>query len=206
MKTAAIFATLIAGASAFAPASTGAKTTALSAAEKSASLPFLPKPKNLEGYVGDVGFDPLRISDYVPMDYLREAELKHARICMLAWTGWVAVDMGLRVYPVPEGFESLTSATAHDAAVAQGGLGQIFGWIALAEMASWLAVAQMLQGSGREAGDFGLDPLGFLKDKSEEEVNRMKLRELKNGRLAMLAFSGACTQAVLTGNGFPYTF
>lgn len=200
----AILASLIASASAFAPASSGVRSVTSLEAKKAAALPFLPYPENLEGFVGDVGFDPLRISDYVPMDYLREAELKHSRICMLAWTGWVTVDMGLRVYPVPEGFESLTSATAHDAAVAQGGLGQIFGFIAIAECVSWLAVAQMLQGSGREPGDFGLDPLGFLKNKSEEEINSMKLKEIKNGRLAMFAFSGVVTQAVLSGNGFPY--
>jgi len=29
---------------------------------------------------------------------------------------------------------------------------------------------------------------------------------VKNGRLAMLAFSGIITQAVLTGQGFPYLF
>mmetsp|Transcript_19908 Transcript_19908/g.29238 ORF Transcript_19908/g.29238 Transcript_19908/m.29238 type:complete len:123 (-) Transcript_19908:255-623(-) len=46
----------------------------------------------------------------------------------------------------------------------------------------------------------------FLKDKSEEEVNRMKLRELKNGRLAMLAFAGVVTQAGLgdATHSFPY--
>ena len=55
--------------------STARASTSLSAKEKSPALPFLPYPENLKGYVGDVGFDPLRISDYVPMDYLREAEL-----------------------------------------------------------------------------------------------------------------------------------
>ena len=70
---------------------TARASTSLNVSPKSEALPFLPKPANLEGYVGDVGFDPLRISDYVPMDYLREAELKHSRICMLAWTGWVTV-------------------------------------------------------------------------------------------------------------------
>lgn len=201
----AILASLIGAASAFAPASSSARaSTSLSAKEKSPALPFLPYPENLKGYVGDVGFDPLRISDYVPMDYLREAELKHSRICMLAWTGWVSVDMGLRVYPLPEGLDGLSSATAHDAAVTQGGLQQILLFIGIAEMLSWLSVSQMLQGSGRAPGDFGLDPLSLLKDKSEDEVSRMKLRELKNGRLAMLAFSGACTQACLTGHGFPY--
>ncbi len=184
---------------------TARSATSLSAAPKSEALPFLPKPANLEGYVGDVGFDPLRISDYVPMDYLREAELKHGRICMLATVGWAAVDTGLRVYPIPAGLEDVKSAAAaHDAAVAQGGLTQIFIWIALAEMASWLGVSQMLQGSGREPGDFGFDPLGFIKNKSDEDVKKMKLRELKNGRLAMLGFSGMCTQAVLFDKTFPF--
>jgi hypothetical protein len=46
-------------------------------AENSPAVPFLPYPANLKGYVGDdIGFDPLGISDYFPMDYLREAELK----------------------------------------------------------------------------------------------------------------------------------
>ena len=138
------------------------------------------------------------------MDFLREAELKHGRICMLATVGWMAVDMGMRVYPVPAGLEGLTAATAHDASVAQGGLGQVFGWIAIAEMASWIGISQMLQGSGREAGDFGFDPMGFMNGKTEEQKNAMKLKELKNGRLAMLAFSGICTQSVLFDKTFPF--
>eukprot|EP00558_Chaetoceros_sp_UNC1202_P005658 CAMPEP_0197246628 /NCGR_PEP_ID=MMETSP1429-20130617/18392_1 /TAXON_ID=49237 /ORGANISM="Chaetoceros sp., Strain UNC1202" /LENGTH=204 /DNA_ID=CAMNT_0042707335 /DNA_START=27 /DNA_END=641 /DNA_ORIENTATION=- len=203
MKT-AILASLIAGASAFAPASSGVKTTALSA-KKSEALPFLPYPENLAGYVGDVGFDPLRFSDFAPMDFLREAEIKHGRICMLAWTGFAAVDMGARIYPLPEAYEGLTSVTAHDALVQQGAMSQIFLWITVIETISTISLIQMLyEDSGREPGDFGLDPIGFLNGKSEEEVNRMKLRELKNGRLAMLAFSGACTQAVLTQGPFPY--
>jgi len=203
----AIFASLASITAAFTPASTdlGVHTnTALSVTERSEALPFLPKPQNLKGYVGDVGFDPLRISDYVPMDYLREAEIKHGRICMLAWLGFVSVDLGLRIYPLPPGLEGLTSATAHDASVKQGGMAHIFLTIAFLEMGSWLSVSSMLQGSGRKPGDFGFDPLGYLKGKSEEEVNIVKLQELKNGRLAMLAFSGVVTQTILAGNDFPY--
>jgi Chlorophyll A-B binding protein. len=183
---------------------TARASTALDAGKQSQALPFLPYPENLSGYVGDAGFDPLRFSDYFPMDYLREAEIKHGRICMLATVGWIAVDMGLRVYPVPAGLEGVTAATAHDASVAQGGLGQVFGWVAVAEMASWIGVSQMLQGSGREPGYFGFDPLGLMKGKSEAEVNNMKLKEIKNGRLAMLAFSGICTQSVLFDKTFPF--
>lgn len=172
--------------------------------EKSKALPFMPYPENLKGYVGDVGFDPLRFSDFAPMDFLREAEIKHGRICMLAWLGFISVDLGARIYPFPEAYEGLTSVTAHDALVEQGAMSQIFLWCGLAEVISTVAVIQMLEGSGREPGDYGLDPIGFLKGKSEEEKNEMKLKEIKNGRLAMLAFSGVVTQAVLTQGPFPY--
>jgi light-harvesting complex I chlorophyll a/b binding protein 1 len=171
----------------------------------SEALPFLPYPENLEGYVGDVGFDPLRFSDFAPMDFLREAELKHGRMCMLAWSGFVAVDLGARIYPLPEAYEGLTSVTAHDALVEYGAMGQILLWFGVAETINTVSLIQMLyEDSGREPGDFGLDPIGFLKGKSEEEVNEMKLREITHCRLAMMAFSGVVTQSVLTQGPFPY--
>lgn len=202
----ALLASVIGAASAFAPATNNGARASTSLNEKmSESLPFLPYPENLEGYVGDVGFDPFRFSDFAPMDFLREAELKHGRICMLAWTGFVAVDLGARIYPLPAAYEGLTSVTAHDALVEYGAMGQLFLWIGVAETVATISLIQMLyEDSGREPGDFGLDPLGFLEGKSEDEVNRMKLRELKNGRLAMLAFSGVVTQSVLTQGPFPY--
>jgi len=201
----AVVATILGAASAFTsvPKATVVTSTSLNA-EKSQALPFLPYPENLAGYVGDVGFDPLRFSDFVPMDFLREAELKHSRICMLATLGWVSVDSGLRVYPVPEGWAGVTSATAHDVAVKSGAMGQLFLWISLFEIVSWLGVQEMLQGSGRKPGDFGFDPLGFKKNKTPAQIEDMELKELTNGRLAMMAFSGICTQAVLTGGPFPY--
>ena len=144
----------------------------------SPALPFLEYPPNLEGYVGDVGFDPFRFSDFVPMDFLREAELKHGRMCMLAVTGFAAVDLGLRVYPVPEAYEGLTSITAHDALVKQGAMGQLLLWISVAEVFGSVAVIQMLQGSGRQPGDFGLDPVGFLKGASKEKEEDYQLKEI----------------------------
>lgn len=53
-----------------------------------------------------------------------------------------------------------------------------------------------------QPGDFKFDPLGFAKD--EQSLKKLQLNELKNGRLAMLAFSGIVTQAALTQHGFPY--
>ena len=170
----------------------------------STALPFLEYPPNLAGYAGDAGFDPFRFSDFVPVDFLREAELKHGRICMLAVTGFIAVDMGMRIYPLPEAYEGLTSVTAHDALVEQGAMSQIFLWCGLAEIIGTVAVIQMLNGSGRQPGDYGFDPAGFLIGKTDEEIEEMKVKEITHARLAMMAFSGVVTQAVLTQGPFPY--
>jgi light-harvesting complex I chlorophyll a/b binding protein 1 len=216
-----VLATLAASASAFSPSQFGGRTSTairsdaavpVEAAEEDAgptyvaseSLPFLEYPPNLKGYAGDVGFDPFRFSDFVPVDFLREAELKHGRMCQLAVVGFAAVDLGARVYPTPDAYQGLTSVTAHDALVEQGAMSQLFLWIGLAEIIGTVAVIQMLQGSGREPGDFGLDPVGFLKGASQEEIQDMKLKEITHCRLAMMAFSGMITQAVLTQGPFPY--
>ena len=66
-------------------------------AGKSKAMPFLTQPPNLDGSMpGDVGFDPLGISTFLDVKWLREAELKHGRICMLAWTGCL-VQVPIRV-------------------------------------------------------------------------------------------------------------
>lgn len=173
--------------------------------EKSTAVPFLPYPENLKGYVGEEdGFDPLGFSNYFPMDYLREAELKHCRIAMLAIVGFCAVDLGMRIYPLPEEWQGLTAASAHDPLVAYGALGNIALFASILEMVSYIGVSQTLQGSGREPGDFGFDPLGLSKKLDDAQMKTMKLKELRNGRLAMMAFGGAVTQAVLYDKGFPY--
>jgi len=199
--------------------------------ERSAALPFLPRPINLDGsMVGDVGFDPMYLSS-IPKDFsgfiqppqweskgiptlywMREAELKHGRVCMMAWFGWVAADGGFG-FPLrfPGEIYSLasvpTSYEAHDVFVSQGSMGFMLFAAALIEFCTGAVLVEVAKGeSDREAGDYKLDPLNFLKGKSEEEVNRMKLRELKNGRLAMLAFAGVVTQSGLgeSTHAFPY--
>lgn len=167
---------------------------------KSLSMPFLPKPEGLEGYPGNVEFDPMGISSWgIPVDYLREAELKHGRVCMLAITGFIATDIGFRLpgeqYDVP-------SYLAHDVAVKSGAMTFMFIAISLIETVSFLAIQEMLAGSGRKPGDFNLDPLQLAS--SPEKLETMLLKEITHARLAMLAFGGLVTQAVLTEKGFPY--
>lgn len=73
----------------------------------------------------------------------------------------------------------------------------------LFETIALLATIQMLQGGSRKPGDFSFDPLNFSKG---ADAQRLAVSEVKNGRLAMLAFSGMITQAALSGNGFPFTY
>jgi hypothetical protein len=183
------------------PLSLAGKATSALNAEKSPALPFLPYPENLRGYIGDdIAFDPFRISDYIPMDYLRESELKHGRVAMAAAAGFIAVDLGFVVHPLGKG---ISSAEAHTVMTANGVMGNALVFIGLAEIVSYIGIAEMLQGSGREPGYFGLGSK-LLEKKSKEAADKTKYQEIMNGRLAMLAFGGMVTQSVLFEKGFPY--
>lgn len=170
-------------------------------AEKSPAMPFLPYPEHVKGYIGDdIAFDPLGLGSWFPMDYMREAEIKHGRIAMAAAAGYICVDLGIILHPLGKG---LTSATAHDVMVSNGVMGNALVFIALAEMFSYFAVSQMLQGSGREPGYYGFG-VKYYEKKSEKEIEKIKYQEIMNGRLAMMAFGGMVTQSVLFEKGFPY--
>ena len=164
-------------------------------------MPFLPYPENCRGYIGDdIAFDPLGLSGYFPMDYLREAEIKHGRIAMAAVVGFITTDLGIIVHPLGKG---LSSVAAHDVMVENGVMGNALVFIGIAELVGYIALSETLQGSGREAGDFGFGTQ-FLEGKSEAEVKKLKYNEIMNGRLAMMAFGGMVTQSVLYDKGFPY--
>ena len=198
-----VAATLCAGCEAYQAVSS--RTGTISMMAKSKVAPMFDAPDTLKGYVGEEdGFDPLALSTFFDMKWLREAEIKHGRICMLAFTGFVAGDIS----PLPG--VSIHSITAHDANLgpAWGGpMGQILGAIALLEiLGSIPAINYTMNGGDRVPGDYAFDPLGLLDGKSADDVEAMKLKELKNGRLAMLAFGGVITQAGLGGShaSFPY--
>eukprot|EP01040_Poterioochromonas_malhamensis_P003588 gene3588-3833_t len=172
----------------------------LELAAKSKSVPFLEEPKNLNKVVGSRGFDPLGFSDVLDVRYLREAELKHCRIAMLATVGFIATDF----FHLPGDIHAISSVAAHNAAVSSGALFQVLALVIALEAINVVAIRDMLNGSGRQPGEFYFDPLGFYNGKSDKVKEDLQLKELENGRLAMLAFSGIVTQAVVTGKGFPY--
>jgi hypothetical protein len=201
--------------------------------QRSKSLPWLPRPINLDGSMaGDVGFDPFYLSS-IPKNFagflqppsweetegistlywMREAELKHGRVAMMAWFGWLATDgafgITLRFPGDIYSVENIPNAyNAHNILVEQGSMAFLLFCVGLVEFCTGAALVQVSKGElvDRDAGDFGLDPLQFLKGKSSEEKKRMMTRELLNGRLAMLAFSAIATQSALgeSTQNFPY--
>jgi len=196
--------------------------------QRSKAVPFLPRPINLDGsYVGDKGFDPFYLSS-IPKNFagfiqppsweetkglptlywMREAELKHGRIAMLAWLGWRATDDGLRLPGELFSTENIPNAyDAHNILVSQGLMTFMLMAVGFVEVCSAAVLVQVSKGeSDREAGDFGFDPLGILTGKSKEEKDKYKLNEIENGRLAMLAFGGIATQTALSdaNHNFPY--
>jgi len=157
-----------------------------------------------EGAWGPYEFDPVGFSKYTELvPFFREAELKHGRIAMLAWVGLAVPDF-LRIPGERYSFEACpVTIDAHDKLNGAVGVNfQVLFWIALLE---FCCAKKVFEWNSLEcAGDYGFGLTFFPKD--EEGQRRMRLAELKNGRLAMVAFGGAITQAVITRHPFPWLF
>jgi len=207
MKFTALSVALLAGsASAFAPVTRSGRSNVALNAEKSASLPFMNRPALLDGSMaGDVGFDPLGLSNIddlgIDLYWMREAEVKHARVAMLAVAGILQVEI---FGPAP-GCEAATAKCQMDA------FWQIwnshpqyiaFGliMITIIETISGIATTTGREAGIREPGDFGLDPLGYGKGDAVK-FERLKAQEIANGRLAMWAASGLLMQGCSTHSG-----
>ena len=139
-----------------------------------------------------------RAPEWIP--WFREAELKHGRAAMLATLGMVVPEF-VRIPGAQFSFDAIPRVIdAHDAL--PDSMIQIFGWISFLEAVSFPALANM-NGYDRMPGDFGFDPLK-LYPQSPEAQKAMQIKELKNGRLAMIAIGGMVAGALVTGKPFPY--
>lgn len=126
--------------------------------------------------------------------WLQEAEIKHSRVCLLAIVGLVVAE----VYHFPwyADFPKLV-IDRHNWGVHNGSMLQILIWCGFFEIMTAPALAQMVNGqSDREPGYFAFDPLGLGKDPAK--LATYKVNEIKNGRLAMVAVSGAIHHAAIT--------
>ena len=189
MKVAALLLALASSASAFAPVSHRSASTALCALDDMAgsTMPFKT-------------FDPLGLADLgsdSTLAWFRAAELKHSRVSMLATVGFVVQEF----VTIP-GYTPVEDSTLGPTTVGLSAMLQIVFGVGIVEWWSNngnVTMETMFSDPARVPGDIGFDPLGYGKKMSEEEMDTMKLKELNNGRLAMLAIGGMIHHNWVTG-------
>ena len=139
---------------------------------------------------GDMNFDPLQIADNsAKLAWYREAEVKHARLAMLAAFGW----------PVSEltNFGNLLNGDGRAPSLLNGGLGEVNGvyWAAVAGLAVYWESKGLDKQFGKKddyiPGMLGFDPLNG-------DSPAMRTAEITNGRIAMVAITVFALEEALT--------
>jgi hypothetical protein len=171
---------------------------------------------------GDLGFDPLGLGTDETFVPFREAELKHARLAMLAAVAWplqeifhpILVDF-LRGSGWTNTYDMMAETGGKSPSLLNGGLEQ---WEIAPALMTAIFLASVLElkdlnarrddglawneyrRSGKQPGDFSFDPLNIA---GTDPATRFEFqeKELVNGRLAMVAVT--CYVAVEAGFGVP---
>merc|ERR1719446_1909590 len=139
---------------------------------------------------GDMNFDPLMIADSPDkLAWYREAEVKHARLAMLAAFGW----------PISEltNFGNLLTKDGRAPSLLNGGLGNVNGvyWGVVVALAIYWEGQGLDKQYGKKEdylpGMLGFDPLGA-------DSQDMRAAEITNGRVAMMAITAYALEEAIT--------
>jgi len=179
----------------------------------------------LEGAAHETGFvvwDPVGFADLgspATLAWFRHAELKHGRVCMAAFVGWLVAVSGVHfpgLCSFSEGvsFEDLSKLPPLEqwAALPALGKSQIISAIGIIEHQSeWKIKPHYMREGGAPGNLKGLksfwDPAGFTSKLSAEKLERQRLCELKNGRLAMIGIASVLVANTVPGSiPLPITF
>ena len=146
---------------------------------------------------GNKAFDPLKLSELAPIDHLRATELVNGRVAMLATVGWYWPNLVGKFAS-----DNITATKPIDALFQMDKLAlvQIVGLCGIIEFA-------MLRHRMSESTDPFYN-VSKLLPKDEAKLKEFQTKELKNGRLAMLAFAAAVSHELIPGSvpGYPFDF
>merc|ERR1740138_1050131 len=156
--------------------------------------PPLPKIKTMKvgdgTLAGDMNFDPLMISDSPDkLAWFREAEIKHARLAMLAAIGWPVSEM--------TNIGGLLTNEGRAPSLLNGGLGEVspIYWAGVVAFAVLAEAKGLDKQFGKKdnylPGQLGFDLLGMDSDFTRNA-------EITNGRVAMMAISLYAYEEFLT--------
>lgn len=157
---------------------------------------------DLEGMVGasvesgGAAWDPLDVTDWVPVEYARKAELANGRVAMLATVGWI--------FPKYIGhFEGKLSIDDPIAAARKADLQWWAQFIALCGVFELYKYTQEKEGKTYTpqmgSGAPVYDIMGIYPE-DEAKRREMELAELKNARLAMLGIAGFASSYFIPGS------
>eukprot|EP00525_Craspedostauros_australis_P008677 CAMPEP_0198108088 /NCGR_PEP_ID=MMETSP1442-20131203/177_1 /TAXON_ID= /ORGANISM="Craspedostauros australis, Strain CCMP3328" /LENGTH=196 /DNA_ID=CAMNT_0043763289 /DNA_START=63 /DNA_END=653 /DNA_ORIENTATION=- len=188
MKLALIL-TALTGASAFAPTAQAPRTSAIGASSideiRGATLETGGKP-----------WDPLELAQWAPVDHLRKAELANGRSAMLATVGWVFPRMfGTFDGPVDTTDPILAFGKADPQWWAQ--------FIVFCAVIEGIKFRGEMNGKSftgeidKEAALDWTSNWGKMDDKAKED---MAMKELKNGRLAMIGIASFVANYYIPGS------
>jgi len=181
--------------------------------DMSIALPFLKRPNKLDGtHAGDFGFDPLGFSEKFDLYTMQEAEIRHARLAMLAVIGWPMSELLAPKWmlvdgmapSVLNGFNPLSFLAT---AAIFAGIGYFEKETAL-RYSSQSALGKVHEEDMKDvweygvAGDYGFDPLNLYSSIGDESTARKGLRdvEISHGRMAMLGITAFAGWEYLTGH------
>jgi len=163
---------------------TAAKAFAVKA-EREMWYPGATPPSYLDGTMaGDYGFDPLRLgTNSETLPYLQEAELMNSRWAMAATAGILFTEsVGL-----PKWFEAGAADYGFDFGTLVATQVVVMGFLEAARIRGFMS-----SGESGAFQSFPFDPAGLDSPES-------RIKEIKNGRLAMVAFLGMVSQYAVTG-------
>lgn len=149
-----------------------------------------------EGATAPLGkFDPLgfmELGSDSSNAWMRHAEVKHGRVAMAATVGWMVNEQGFH-FPgnlatdLP--FEKLAAMKPLDAWDAVPFLGkvQILFFLGSFEIISETTKPHYMKGGKPGVIPYIWDPIGFVKGADESAKSTLRVKELNNGRAAMIA-------------------
>jgi len=164
----------------------------------------------------------LGVGNEAAIGYLRHAEIKHGRVAMAAFVGYIVQANGIH-FPWATTLSGTTYADISAAgspqaqwdAVPTNAKWQIFGLIAMLELWSECAMPKHYMNGGKP-GEFPsfapirdeighptldlFDPFGFSKNKTPEQKERGLLIEINNGRLAQIGIMAFVSESKVPGS------
>ena len=144
--------------------------------------------------IGNKGFDPLNCSTSIStLRRYREAEIKHGRLAMLGSVGWPLAELYHPYLSKIMNGDNLLTVGGKVPSLLNGGLDKInpaFFMTAII-FATTLESASIAKNYEIESipGDLGFDPLNIYTTNNVKNKRELELKELNNGRIAMLAIT-----------------